>query len=474
MTRFITNLVEQPSFDGGGLHNWRFTGAKDRARIGNWFISKMWGGSTGRLLYGAMADDVDEMTASVELAGVAPGDWVGVRAQIAIDRNDKAEVALACTTSTGVKVQTAAYPNAAYYTGAHPRNVWQVPPGTTKVELQFTARRTGHKDTSRLWVDRVLAVAASSEEDAWEQTEEYFDGESEYAQWLDTPYASKSRLDTALARGFAPRVRRAKQQVPSIELLFEGLPEGTATITLWRFADGTQKRVRGAVEKTVADGFSVIDYEAPFGVPVAYRAECFDATGQQIAWTETATTSLDEPGMWIHNPLDPQGATRVEFTAAATREITYPNLGESLQMAGERAVLFMAGTQAGIRGVDLSIATDTVADRDRVMTMLGWRDKPLPPILCYRIGANHRVPLPRTFFAAVPEMVMRDVNVVWGGSVTHFVGEGDETLPPAEGIVTPTLTYGHVNASYSKYRDLNRHYGALGEINRDYQLAQGE
>lgn len=273
---------------------------------------------------------------------------------------------------------------------------------------------------------------------------------------------------------YAPTLSRASGSVPAVEVYFSQLPPETVTVTVWRFADGRRLRVRGAVQQRVASQLSVIDYEAPFGVPVAYRAECFDAAGNDIEWTDTATTSLDEPGMWIHNPLDPQGATRVEFTAAATREITYPNLGESLQMAGERAVLFMAGTQAGIRGVDLSIATDTVADRDRVMTMLGWRDKNLPPILCYRIGANHRVPLPRTFFAAVPEMVMRDVNVVWGGGVTHFVGEGDETLPPAEGIVTPTLTYGHVNASYSKYRDLNRHYGALGAINRDYQLAQGE
>lgn len=268
-----------------------------------------------------------------------------------------------------------------------------------------------------------------------------------------------------------PIVTRLDSVIPAVEVFFPDFPAGTSSVTVFRLTDA-EHQVRGAVNRIVAGELSVVDWEAPFGITVTYRAECFDGAGLSLGYTTSATYQLNESGLWVHNPLDPQGAVRCDFRSRALREISMPAEGDML-WTGDRVGVFFAGTQQG-RTADLSIAVDTVADREKFNVMLGRGAKSLPPILCFRFGADHRVSLPRPFYAATPAYVESDLNVIYGGGTTHFNGEGYETLPPAPGLFVPLLTYGDLNAAYATYGDLKADNLTYGDVNRRYDLALGE
>lgn len=270
-----------------------------------------------------------------------------------------------------------------------------------------------------------------------------------------------------------PVINVMSGRVPGVEVFFASFPSGTVSVTVWRLSGGLSMKVRGAADAATAGQLTRIDFEVPFGVEVTYRAECFNAVGQRIGYTGQASTLLDIPGMWVHNPLDPQGAVQCEFLDRATRSISAPNGGSLARIPGQRVGVFLAGTQQGITDVDLSIAVDSIEDRDRVLTMLGRTDKHLPPILCFRIGAEHRIALPRPFYAVTPDVALEDLDVIYGGDTSHFIARGDEAAPPAPGLFVPLLTLGDLKAAYATLGDLKADNLTLGDVNRRYDLAGG-
>ncbi|WP_311478384.1 hypothetical protein [uncultured Gulosibacter sp.] len=257
---------------------------------------------------------------------------------------------------------------------------------------------------------------------------------------------------------------------PAVEVFEAALPAGTTTVTLWRLADGRQYQVRGAIQKAVAGELTHIDHEVPLGTEAVYRVECFDAAGTRIALTDGASVLVDVNGLWVHNPLDPNGGVECFFRGNAVFPVHAPNTGETQWVPGLKAGIFMAGTQRGIIDIDLSLEVETVVNRDKVITMLGRGERDLPPILCFRFGSDHKIPLPRPFFAAVPNYGLNDIDVRYGGDITHFDGAGNEVLPPAPGLFIPLLTYAHVNAVYDTYLKAKQDNLTYGELNRRYDL----
>lgn len=257
----------------------------------------------------------------------------------------------------------------------------------------------------------------------------------------------------------------------AVEIYLSSLPDGTATLTLWRLTDREQE-VRGAVNAPVAGQFTHIDTEVPFTVQVAYRAECFDADGLLIGYTDTASTSITMHGVWVHNPLDPSNVVEVGLSDEAFRTIRAANTGDFYPLRGHRQAVFLAGAQTGVTEVNATIYTYTKADRSKLLTMLGRGDKPLPPVLCFRFGAGYDLPISAPFYAAIPDYAVQNISVDPVIETTRWVGDATETLPPAPGITVAVLTYKHVNAKYRTLAQVARDNLTYGAVNRRYDLAE--
>ncbi|WP_223690134.1 hypothetical protein [Leifsonia poae] len=102
---------------------------------------------------------------------------------------------------------------------------------------------------------------------------------------------------------------------PRAEVLFTSFAAGTSSVDVYRLAADREYLVRGAVKAAVAGALSRIDFEIPFGVPVQYRAEMFDAAGLSLGFTDTATVTVDVRDTWVHNRLTRRGRRRLRSAA---------------------------------------------------------------------------------------------------------------------------------------------------------------
>ena len=100
---------------------------------------------------------------------------------------------------------------------------------------------------------------------------------------------------------------------PRVEVFFPSLAAGTATVTVYRLAAGREHRVRGAVKAPTGGTLTRIDFEVPFGIPVTYRAEQFNAAGLSLGFTDSTSITVAVTDSWMHNPLNPAGSVRVFF-----------------------------------------------------------------------------------------------------------------------------------------------------------------
>lgn len=264
---------------------------------------------------------------------------------------------------------------------------------------------------------------------------------------------------------------------PRVEVLFSAFAPGTAKIDLYRIAAGRTYLVRGAAKTAVAGALSRLDFEVPFGVPVQYRAEMFDASGASLGFTDTATITLDVKETWVHNPLDPQGATTVEFRSNALRDIERPIDAERVRPQGRTVGLIISGQRRGIEGAILDVVVDTIDQADRLQTMVGdYSDDDRPrrttPVICFRVGSADRVRIPRPFFAGILKFSEQDQNYTIGyGETIAFAMTGDEVAPPTPALVVPLLTRADLNAAFPTRAALNAYFLTRLAANRAYEFA---
>lgn len=258
---------------------------------------------------------------------------------------------------------------------------------------------------------------------------------------------------------------------PRAEVLFTSFAPGTVKVTVYRKAAGREYPMRGAVLASVAGALTRIDTEIPFGVPVSYRAAQFDSAGIPLGSTDSTTVTMHVAETWVHNPLDPQGATTVEFRDSAARSIVRATEGNVLYPQGRRVGVLVSGQRRGIEGVDLTVVTDTIEQVDKLQAMFGTYDTDLPPILCFRVGAFDQVRLPRPFFAAVLAPDERDVNyaIRMGEQITTAM-QGDEVSPPAPGVFIPLLTNADLNGYYLTNAAVRADNATNLAANRRYDL----
>jgi hypothetical protein len=258
---------------------------------------------------------------------------------------------------------------------------------------------------------------------------------------------------------------------PRVEVLLTKLTADVATVTVYRLAAGREYQVRGAVNAATAGSLTRIDNEVPFGIPVTYRAELFDAQGLSLGFTGTSVVQLDVPDMWVHNPLDPHGAVRADFRGQDAPDLTRPSEGDVYYPQGRRVGVLISGQRRGLSGVRLDLIVDSEAEADRFAEMLGTYSADTVPALCFRVGAGQPVRLPRPFFAAVLSSTEQDLRPVLGIDSFGYLITGDEIDPPAVGIVVPLLTNADLNATYATNAELNGDNLTNLAVNRRYDLA---
>lgn len=260
---------------------------------------------------------------------------------------------------------------------------------------------------------------------------------------------------------------------PRVEVLFTSLHPLARSVTVFRLADRREYKVRGAVRAVTAGQFSRVDNEVPFGVSATYRAEMFDEAGVSLGFTDSASIKVDEPGTWLHNPLDPSGSVRVEFRDNAARDLSRPAEGNMFFPMGRRVGVVVGGQRRGLAGVQLDVIVDDVSSADRVQQMLGDYQSTTVPVLCFRVGAFDRVRLPKPFFASVFDLREQDLTYVLGGSQIAFEIQGDEVAPPTPALFISLLTRADVNAFYETRADVDAYNLTRLSVARNYSIGDG-
>lgn len=258
---------------------------------------------------------------------------------------------------------------------------------------------------------------------------------------------------------------------PRAEVFITSGPAGAASVTVWRLAAGREYKVRGAVNAPFSGAFTRIDFEMPFGVSVVYRAEFFTETGASIGIDSAFSVRLDVADTWIHNPLDPQGAARVDLMDTAGATISRPVPGEVSRPIGRRVGVMLTRPRQGVTGLALDVATETFEEADRVQAMLGDYDRDLPPVICVRKGAAVGMRIPSTLFLGVLDITEEDIGVKFGREDTVQRMTGDETAPPIPGLFIPLLRRADINAFYASRAAIAADNLTRIAVNRRYDLA---
>lgn len=257
--------------------------------------------------------------------------------------------------------------------------------------------------------------------------------------------------------------------VPRVEIVFTSVPAGTETATVYRIVDGVSSLVRGTLGVFAAGGFSAVDFEAPFLVDVEYRAECFEADGLTLGFTDGTTVRLELDATVFHNPLDPSTAIMVDPLPSFGADLSSPFDGELVQPSGRSRPVWVGFGRTGLRGVSLDVATDTTADAVTFAALFGSQGNELLPIVCVRTHPKWRLPLP--LFAVIPSPREQRFDVQFGGQIRYWVLQGDEVASPAPNLAVGTLTYLDMENSYATYDDMEAAYLTYLDAESDFTLA---
>lgn len=228
--------------------------------------------------------------------------------------------------------------------------------------------------------------------------------------------------------------------------------------------------MRGAVKAPTGGTFTRIDFEVPFNIPATYRAEQFNASGVSLGFTPSASVTVVSSRSWMHNPLNPDGAARIELGGDSASSIVRPTPGAISRPLGRRVGVVLSEPRRGVSGLQLDVRTQTVEDADAVQAMFGGTGA--PPVVCIRLGTDYgRMRVPQPLFLSALSVAEVDINYQWGGGEIAHPLEGDEVDPPIPGLFIPLLRAKDINVSFPTAAALNASALTAADINRRYDLA---
>lgn len=256
--------------------------------------------------------------------------------------------------------------------------------------------------------------------------------------------------------------------MPSVEVYVSSLGTGTPTsISVYRIADGTTSLVRNGFKVAATSAFTLTDFEAPFGTPVSYYTEVFDAAGNSLGLSSQATTTLSVSQIWVHDPLDLTNAFSVDVAGSgsivlgaesfSTIQRAY-NYNRSTVIGKSKPVLQFYGEKA-IEGLSFSLITDNAG-------ALEVEDIMSASPVCIRTPAQF-FNLPRSLYGVL-EGSQEPLNWQLSGEtndLTRWNLTFNETEAQSLGVVIAYYTYAYWQARYATYTAANTAYGSGSYIN---------
>lgn len=259
--------------------------------------------------------------------------------------------------------------------------------------------------------------------------------------------------------------------VPSIQVVLDDVDPATVVVNLYRIADGRTAMVRGGIRKYAVGGTSVVDWEAPFGVPVTYRAEMFsdaDAT-QSLGFTDSSVTTLDVTDTWVHQPLNPGLSVRAMRLQGTANEQIRVTPGDLVYAQGAELATWIGGQRRGLSSSPWDLLVESTTDADRMQAVFGSYGSSQSAVVCIRTPPPMRVP--RTLYLAVAELHELDVDIPVGGSAVRYQFTGTEARPPAPGLVAAALRRIDIDVTYATRDQRAAAYLTRLERDSDFTLA---
>jgi hypothetical protein len=258
---------------------------------------------------------------------------------------------------------------------------------------------------------------------------------------------------------------------PKVEVLLTDLDAAVASVTAYRLSNGFELQVRGIIDAAVAGAGTWIDFEVP-AQQATYRVEYFDDDGVSLGFSESVTVTLGFSGCWMHNPLNPGGAVKVDLMDTAGAVLSRPVPGAVVYPRGRRVGIAVAQPRRGLAGVVFDVTCHDLDTADQIQAFLGTQGNAMVPVICIRLGVDYvglRVHSP--LFLGVFDIAEEGIDVGWGGTWTRQRMQGDEAAPPAPGLFIPLLRRMDLNAYYASREDLNNDNLTRLAVNRRYDLA---
>src|SRR5688572_5704436 len=119
---------------------------------------------------------------------------------------------------------------------------------------------------------------------------------------------------TTTAPAPALTVHTTADPCPRVEILISPMPGDVDEITVYRSWLGNRVEVRGGKRAEVAGDFLLVDYEVPFGTPVAYTSVGYDVAGTPSQESSSTTQTVSVTEVWLQDPLDPTTALQAGLT----------------------------------------------------------------------------------------------------------------------------------------------------------------
>ncbi|MCW2496051.1 hypothetical protein [Jatrophihabitans sp.] len=244
---------------------------------------------------------------------------------------------------------------------------------------------------------------------------------------------------------------------PRIEVHVTPMPGDADTITVYRVWGGQRQVVRGASGAVVAGDFFVVDYEAPFGVPVTYSCVTKNTAGTASTTSDASSPlTLAVTQIALQDPLDPTSAVAVApstspgQTTPVSRRATGSTATYSIQatispVAGSALPLATGDVRQAASGVPIDVRTETEDAATAVRNVLtqAWP-------LCIRSGPAAQM-LPGLVYLALSDITE---TLRPNGVSRIFTATAAAVLPPGQSIVVSPRTYADLLDEAATYADL--------------------
>lgn len=249
------------------------------------------------------------------------------------------------------------------------------------------------------------------------------------------------------------------------------LPPSTDRVTLWRQSAGRWLKVRGAVSRSFASSFGILDLEAG-RVDNAYEIECFNGA-TSLGRVPLGSVLLPHVGeryqAVVQQPLSPRLNVLVEELDIMVPSVTTNAPGELVYTEGSRFPSLVGfGPRRGLENVEVAFSAPTREFAAQLRATLGTDTQEQLPV--WLIRSAHPL-LPPVFFCEVRSLVEEGVNLHVGGTVSRFTARVTEVAPPAPALMESPLRYSDLMAVFPTYSALEAALPTYSQVNTAFEYA---